>query len=291
MGEEVSPRRTLPLVALVVGIALITGTPSVATGTIHGTADEPTALGDAEGCSSGDATPDTAVRAGPLRAAGDRGDLAGEERGYTDLETCTGAIRPGAEMNSPTFCTLNFVFTDGSSFYVGTAGHCVSTGDRVSANGVGTFGTVVMRVFDGGADDFALIHVDGDKEHLVDPTMCSYGGPTGIETDTYLPGLPLYEYGWGTATLFHPATRERILSNLDEAGGLTYWNGVGSGGDSGAPVVNDEGEAYAVHTTGITPVAGVVSEGGPKMTYILDLLDDHGFGQAELVLGDGFTRL
>lgn len=291
MGEEAVPRRALPLVALAVCIALITGTPSVATGTIPDTADEPAALEDVEGCSSGHATPDTAVRAGPLRAAADRGDLAGEERGYTDLEACTGSIRPGAEMNSPAFCTLNFVFTDGSSFFIGTAGHCVDIGDRVSANGVGTFGTVVMRVFDGGADDFALIHVDGDKEHLVDPTMCSYGGPTGVETDTYLPGLPLYEYGWGTATLFHPATRQRVLSNLDEAGGLTYWNGVGSGGDSGAPVVDDDGEAYAIHTTGITPVAGAVSEGGPKMSHVVGLLDDEGFGHLELVLGDDFTRL
>lgn len=291
MGGEAGPRRALPLVALAVCIALITGTPSVATGTIHETADEPTALGDAEGCSTEQANPSSADMLGPPRAAAERADLADEERGFTDLEACTGAIRPGAEMTAPSVCTLNFVFTDGNDFFVGTAGHCVEEGDRVRAQDVGSFGTVVMKIFDGNADDFGLIQVDKDEEHLVEPTVCSFGGPEGVQDDGYGTGLPLYEYGWGTATFLHPATRQRAHSHAFASGGMASWNGVGSGGDSGAPVLTDDGDAYAIHTAGVTPVAGAALEGGPTVTHLQGLMAEHGYGHLDLVEGDAFERI
>src|SRR5207244_9262320 len=43
------------------------------------------------------------------------------------------AVAAGTCMVSPAGCTMNFVFTDGLSYYIGTAGHCVAGGRTVIA--------------------------------------------------------------------------------------------------------------------------------------------------------------
>jgi hypothetical protein len=43
------------------------------------------------------------------------------------------AVAAGACMVSPSGCTMNFVFTDGTSNYIGTAGHCAGNGKTVIA--------------------------------------------------------------------------------------------------------------------------------------------------------------
>lgn len=278
--------------AIGIGLLMLASTAGIAAASGASSPLEPDARASPTGCA------DEAERAAHLATTRSAVELEPDElrpaeqpRGYTDLEACTGLIQPGAEMIAPNVCTLNFVFTDGSGFFVGTAGHCVAEGDRVSAQDVGTFGTVVMQVYDGGADDFALIQVDESSEILVEPTMCTFGGPTGVQEDAYGSGLPVYEYGWGTATFLHPATRQRAHSHVSASGGLASWNGVGSGGDSGAPVIADGGDAYAIHTAGLTPVAGVALEGGPTVTHIQGLMADDGYGHLDLVEGDDFQRI
>jgi hypothetical protein len=187
------------------------------------------------------------------------------------LEGCTGALRPGALMTAPAGCTLNFVFRDGGgAFYIGTAGHCVSSvGQRVSASGVGPFGSVVYRRLQG-VNDFALIKIDADKSALVNPTMCTWGGPIGPdEAPVGTKRDLLLEYGWGIATQFTSASRSRAHAEFQVFATHVTWNGVGSGGDSGAPVVDQAGRAVAIHTFGQTPFAGVVLEGGPSFANIL----------------------
>jgi hypothetical protein len=193
------------------------------------------------------------------------------------LDACPG-IRPGARFSN-VGCTMNFVYTDGASLYVGTAGHCTgSVGQRMSTAATGAFGSVVFRVNAGGSNDFSLIRVDADKVGLVNPQMCAFGGPTGAQPAGGSLGGVLLEYGWGVATQYSSVTRARELAELEgDPGDTVLWAGVGSGGDSGAPILDFQGNAIAIHTFGQTPVAGVVGEGGPHIQHILALVHAAGF--------------
>ena len=59
------------------------------------------------------------------------------------------AVSAGTCMVSPAGCTMNFVFTDSTSYYIGTAGHCAGNGKTVIAQ-VGTrvdpTGTVMVTL-------------------------------------------------------------------------------------------------------------------------------------------------
>lgn len=185
------------------------------------------------------------------------------------FEACTNTIRPGSQMTSPAGCTYSFILRDPSgNLYTGTAAHCVSrVGQRVSARGVGAFGTVVT---DGALGvDYALIRVDADRTQLVNPTLCAWGGPIGADPGNRPENDVLLEYAWGTATNSNPFTRTRTLVEIARDANFVDWAGVGSGGDSGGPIVNAEGYAVGSHTYGLTPLVGVAFEGGPTFARML----------------------
>lgn len=184
------------------------------------------------------------------------------------FEACTGSIRPGAMMSSPG-CTYSFVLEDAAgALYIGTAGHCVSrVGQRVATPGVGTFGTVLTRWALN--VDYALIKIDDDKRAFVNPTLCAWGGPVGADPGDRPRFDVLLEYGWGFATSATPQTRTRVLLEAQNTGNEIAWIGVGSGGDSGGPIVSVEGYAVGSHTRGITPLAGVAFEAGPTFARML----------------------
>lgn len=193
-------------------------------------------------------------------------------------------------MTSPAGCTFNFVFRDAAAdLYIGTAAHCVSSvGQRVSAFGVGSFGAVAFRRF-GGGTDFALVKIDAAKHSLVNPTMCSWGGPIGPDPGaSAAPRRVLLEYGWGFFTEGSPETRNRAHAERSSNPNEMKWVGVGSGGDSGAPVLTAGGHAAAIHTFGtdtVGPGWGFTAEGGPTFANILA----HGrtaVPTLELVTGD-----
>ncbi|HUR69605.1 MAG TPA: hypothetical protein VM370_10195 [Candidatus Thermoplasmatota archaeon] len=185
------------------------------------------------------------------------------------FESCTGKIRPGAAMTSPAGCTFSFILTDGNgTLYTGSAGHCVSrVGQRVSASGVGAFGTVVTYWALG--VDYALIRIDADKTSLVTPTLCAWGGPIGADPGNRPANDILLEYAWGFATSATSHTRTRALVQAGIGANEISWHGVGSGGDSGGPIVSVEGYAVGSHTRGVTPLAGVVYEAGPTFARML----------------------
>ncbi len=173
----------------------------------------------------------------------------GEAGATPESHACSGRIQPGARMTSPSWCTLNFVFRDDlGGTYVGSAGHCVDpVGTRVSADGVGEFGTVAYRVRAGIGDDFALIHVDAEKLDLVDPTLCHWGGPSEL-TDGETPEKVLMQYGWGTLTSQIQPARARLFEHESMSGSAVRYVGISSGGDSGSPIMDSSGTALAVHT-------------------------------------------
>lgn len=180
-----------------------------------------------------------------------------------------GTIRPGAPMTSPAGCTYSFILRDASgNLYTGSAAHCVSfVGQRVSTTSIGAFGTVVT---DGALGvDYALIRIDANRHDRVNPTLCAWGGPIGADPGNRPPNDVLLEYGWGFATDATAQTRTRTLVETTRNAFNIEWAGVGSGGDSGGPVVSAEGYAVASHTYGVTPFAGVVREGGPTFARML----------------------
>src|SRR5437762_2162929 len=83
------------------------------------------------------------------------------------------AVSAGACMVSPHGCTMNFIFSDGASNYIGTAGHCAGNGKTVIAQvatrvdptdsvvaTLAAIGSVVKGWNNGIGKDFALVKVD-----------------------------------------------------------------------------------------------------------------------------------
>ena len=129
-------------------------------------------------------------------------------------------------------CTANFVFTNGASVYVGYAAHCAGTGAATDTNGCDAgslpLGTRVDFV-EGGSlvsdgtrvgggtlvysswlamqannetdpnacdyNDFAVVEVDAADVSKVNPSIPSWGGPTGIDTNGTIAGDTVYTYG------------------------------------------------------------------------------------------------
>jgi hypothetical protein len=110
---------------------------------------------------------------------------------------CLG-IRPGAFLlllngGSVGWCSLAHVY--GSS--ISTAGHCGKKGDTATViaavgNHAGAagpvlldFGTFSSSTGDAGVgNDYAQIGISSAYQNLVTPTMCFWGGPRGVYTDT-----------------------------------------------------------------------------------------------------------
>lgn len=111
-------------------------------------------------------------------------------------------IRPGALLLTITdeaigWCTMAHVYGAPGSYQISTAGHCGGVGDVATVvagfgNRDGVEGPIVLdfgkyakSTGDGGVGrDWALIGIDAAYQHLVSPTMCAWGGPTGMYTKT-----------------------------------------------------------------------------------------------------------
>src|ERR687886_2738630 len=117
------------------------------------------------------------------------------------------AVSAGTCMVSPSGCTMNFIFSDGTSYYIGTAGHCAGNGKTVIAQ-VGTrvdptdtvmvtlaaIGTTVKSWNQGIGKDFALVKID--PGFAVVPGVAGALGPTGVFCGDPV-GQPVMHYGHG----------------------------------------------------------------------------------------------
>jgi hypothetical protein len=181
-------------------------------------------------------------------------------------ETCPG-VRPGARVITPLgACTLNFMWkgSDGAT-YMGTAGHCLLEGTRVTEAsfrpGAGPvardgarqpIGRFAYAVLDGDSD-FALVRLDPAAAATASPQVCHFGGPTGLAADALPPLAGLLQVGQGVATrTLLPARPELILEGADRAVALSL--GLASAGDSGSPLLTTDRRA-----------AGVVVATGPLL--------------------------
>lgn len=203
----------------------------------------------------------------------------------------THAVSAGTCMVSPSGCTMNFVFTDGTSKYIGTAGHCAGNGKTVIAQvatrvdptdsvvvTLAAIGSVVKSWNAGIGKDFALVRINSGFK--VVPGMAGALGPTGVFCGDPV-GQPVMHYGHGYIFFVeqgHPKFGEVIpdLTLLFKFASPHGYNWVGYGlpGDSGSGVMNDAGLAVGDLSHGVS-VAGVPVPGlsfGVDMGGIFNLI-------------------
>jgi hypothetical protein len=180
--------------------------------------------------------------------------------------TCPG-VRPGAIVESDAGqCTFNFAFqgSDGSN-YIGTAGHCIlgsdpfggDAGEQTWAAGsgpvardgdgnrIGEFAYAILQ----DPKDFALIRVDSGV--AVNPQMCHFGGPTGVNSDQGADPVVLHHFGNGVGVGAVLPARSALALGTPHPDHV-YAEGAVVPGDSGSGIISDDGRAVGVIvTTGI----------------------------------------
>ncbi len=182
--------------------------------------------------------------------AGAQGVAVGEERLNTE---CPGVQSPGVSaagcIVAPAGCTANFIFTDGSSQYVGTARHCVDNRGQevtmqVDTTTLAVVGTVSHMTSGEGepGNDWALVRIDPAvaAKWGVSPAVPVVGGPNGIYTGCEAQAVKYYGHGYGVAVAQGKPEFGVATNWYDEGYG---WTGFGAPGDSGSPVLLADGRA------------------------------------------------
>ena len=229
----------------------------------------------------------------------------------------TASVHPGVmTYTEGAQCTANFVYTDGTSTYLGQAAHCSGTGAATSTNGCDSEslpeGTLVevdgatkpgvmvynswIRMQQSGEtnadtcayNDFALIRLDPADVALTNPSVPFFGGPTGLRTAATAFGDTVVSYGnsslrFGLADLSPKYGRSLGSSN----GGwnhTVYTATPGIPGDSGSGFLDAGGKAFGVlSTVAIAPLAA--SNGVGDLAHEIAYAQSHGFGGLSLVNG------
>jgi hypothetical protein len=154
-------------------------------------------------------------------------------------------------MISPFICTMNFIFQKGDTLAIGTAGHCLKSGEPVvlltlaptGGNPVLVeLGKTLLRRNGGIGRDYGLVKVPASRHQWVFPTIADVGGPCG----KYGGGdpWPVAHYGHGIigGNGGTPRAGVGVESNVPKGFQLQWdkdsysWVGELSGGDSGSPV-------------------------------------------------------
>src|SRR3954465_2524369 len=198
-------------------------------------------------------------------------------------------------------CTANFVFYDGSGTeYIGQAAHCSGTDGNTSTNGctsgslpTGTPvdvtgaskpGTMIynswltmQQLRESNPDtcaynDLALAKLDPADYGKVNPSVPTWGGPTGVGTAAS--GDNVYSYGnselRGGVTTLSPKQGKVIGVNGNGWSYDVYTATPGIPGDSGSAFLNSTGQALGVlSTVQIAPLAGSngVGDVGRELAY------------------------
>ena len=229
-----------------------------------------------------------------LRNAGAQGVKVAAER--LNIE-CPGYQSPGVGaagcIVAPYGCTANFIFTDGASYYVGTAGHCSnSVGEtvtmQVDTTTLADVGTVARRTNHAPGDgipgsDFTLVRLDPAvvAKWGVNPAIPVVGGPNGVYTGCGPETVRHYGHGYAAAVAQGKPSAGLATNWADNAYG---WTGFGLMGDSGSPVVTTSGQAAGNFTHLIVHTGFPGSNmAGMRITSIL------GFAGVSLVNADGST--
>ncbi len=191
-------------------------------------------------------------------------------------EGCPG-VRPGAVV-FPSGCTLNFLFQGyrqdelgnwvEADRYVGTAGHCIldSFGEESWQRGQGAeaedgdgrrIGEVAFAVLSD-TRDFALIRLDSDVP--ASPSMCHWGGPTGLNEDLNSQTTVLRHFGQGMVLASAAPARTAVAAFGMPRPGDVFATGTAIFGDSGSGAISDDGRAVGV----LVSIGVLVGSPGPN---------------------------
>ena len=137
-------------------------------------------------------------------------------------DACPG-VRPGAALHSGSeLCTFGFLFQGSDRRrYAVTAGHCAfdpdpdrtagktqtwkpGTGPVVTDGDGKQVGRFAYATMSGQFSDFALVRLDAGVAS--DPSMCHFGGPTGVTTTVSNDDLQVHHYGQGVGLETAPTT-------------------------------------------------------------------------------------
>jgi hypothetical protein len=197
-------------------------------------------------------------------------------------------IHPGVQVfTAGAQCTANFVFSDGSTTYLGQAAHCSGTGAATDTDGcdsgslpLGTdievtgasrpgklvYNSWLTMQAKGESDpdtcaynDLALIQLDPADVAKVNPSVPGFGGPTGVGTVTDT-GDTVYSYGnselRGGVTQLSPKQGVLVQNDGNGWSHTVYTLTPGIPGDSGSGFLNESGQAIGVlSTVAIAPLA------------------------------------
>jgi hypothetical protein len=200
------------------------------------------------------------------------------------------AIHPGVQtVTDGGQCTANFLFTDGTSVYIGQAAHCASTGTNLDTDGCRTgsqpIGTAVT--VDGAAqpgtlaysswvtmqalgesdrdvcayNDLALVLLSPNDASRANPSVPVWGGPTGLASTAATAGESVYSYGNSSLRLGVTALSPKEGRSVGDSGNgwshIVYTATPGIPGDSGSGVLDQRGQALGVLSTlDLAPDAG-----------------------------------
>ena len=227
-----------------------------------------------------------------VQAAGAEGvQIAAEELNTACPGFQAAGVSAAGCIVAPAGCTANFIFTDGASFYVGTAGHCSnSVGEsvtmQVDTTTIADVGTVTKRTPHPAGDgipgsDFTLIRIDPAVQARwgLNPAIPVVGGPNGVYSGCGPETVRHYGHGYVAAVAQGKPSAGLATNWFDNAYG---WTGFGLPGDSGSPVVTTSGQAAGNFTHLIVHTGFLGSNlAGMRITSILD------FAGVSLLNADG----
>jgi hypothetical protein len=216
-------------------------------------------------------------------------------------------IHPGVMVRSSSGqCTANFIFTAGSTVYIGQAAHCTTTSGSTTTNGCDAgslpLGTEIQI---DGADkpgvlaynswltmhavgekdqnicafnDLALVRIDPADVDKVNPSIPFWGGPTGTDTNGTALGDTVLSYGNSELRNGIAQLSPKQGKSLGDAGAGWSHNVFtatpGIPGDSGSAFLDANGRALGVLSTlQIAPLVG--SNGVGDLSRELSYLNSH----------------
>jgi hypothetical protein len=217
-------------------------------------------------------------------------------------------VHPGVQMfTDGAQCTANFVYTSGSTVYLGYAAHCAGTGAATDTNGcdagslpLGTPvqitgasrpGTLAYSSWitmkargETNADacdynDLALVRIDAADVAKVNPSVPRWGGPVGLNTTGTRATEAVYSYGnsslRGGVTLLSPKQGVSVGDAGNGWSHTVYTVTPGIPGDSGSAFLDKSGKALGtLSTVAIAPLAA--SNGVGDLSRELAYAQAHG---------------
>jgi hypothetical protein len=211
-------------------------------------------------------------------------------------------IHPGVQTHTAgAQCTANFIFSEGSTVFIGQAAHCSGTGGATETNGCTSgslpIGTAVevtganepgelaynswltmQAAGESGENtcaynDLALVKLNPADVGSVDPSVPGFGGPEGVGGPSE-PGATIYSYGNSELRLGITKLSPKqgfLLANEGEGWShLVTTLTPGIPGDSGSGFLDASGNAFGVLSTlDLAPLAGSngVGDLAKELTY------------------------